>query len=57
MTYKCPNCGKEITDEDYQNDVENGGMGYCFCEFSAIDPSTGDVWYPRILNQMVRVDK
>lgn len=57
MTYKCPNCSKQISDEEYQSDVENGGMGYCYCEFSAIDPSTGDVWFPRILHDMVKVEK
>lgn len=48
--YGCPVCGEALTDEEYKDQLENTGQGYCLCEFSATDEN-GDVWYPRILHE------
>lgn len=53
--WKCPACGRVITDKEYQKEQENGSGGYCYCEFSATDEN-GEVWYPRILNPMVEIN-
>ena len=53
--YKCPACGRIITEEQYIEEQESGGGGYCLCEFSATDPDTGEVWFPRIYHEMVEV--
>ncbi len=48
--YRCSACGTIVTDEELERSMESGRMGMCYCEYSAIDPETGDVWYPRIFN-------
>ena len=54
--YKCDNCGSIVTDEEYDRDQEQGSGGYCYCEYMETDPETGDVWFPRILHVMRRVN-
>ena len=44
---KCPACGDIVTDAELDERCENGGMPYCYCKYSAVDPATGEVWYPR----------
>jgi len=48
--YRCPKCGDIITDQELEWRMEGGGMGMCYCEFSAIDQD-GDVFYPRIFHE------
>lgn len=48
--YRCPTCGDIITEQALERSMESGGIGMCYCEFSAIDED-GDVWYPRIYNE------
>lgn len=48
--YRCPICGEVLTEEEYLNQFESGGSGYCYCEFSAINEK-GEIWYPRILHE------
>ena len=54
--YKCKACGRIISDEEFDEEQEQGSGGHCYCEFSATDPDTGEVWYPRILHVMVQVE-
>jgi hypothetical protein len=51
--YKCQSCGKMESDQEFESGEESGSGGYCYCEYIAFDGS--DVWFPRILNTMVRV--
>jgi len=44
--YRCPACGKTLTEEEYQKDLASGGIGYCSCRFSAKDEH-GEIWFPR----------
>jgi len=55
--YICHACGTIKTLGEIYEDIERGGQGYCMCEFSTKDPETGEVWYPRILNEFVPLTK
>ena len=55
--YLCPACGEIITEEEWLEDLETGGSGYCYCDYSATDPETGEIWYPRILHEYVVYQK
>jgi len=49
--YRCPACGDIITDEEYEKQLQANISGYCYCDFSTIDPDTGEFWLPRILHK------
>ena len=46
--YRCPSCGEVLTDEEYDEQLEDGFQGYCYCMYTAYDKD-GVVWYPREL--------
>lgn len=48
--FRCPACGEVITEEAWEEALQSGS-GYCYCEFSDVDPDTGEIWYPRILHE------
>ena len=37
MMYKCPICGIVLTEKQYQEEIKNGSMGMCFCEYTPED--------------------
>jgi len=53
---KCPSCGRETTEKEILEECSQGYMPYCYCQYSAIDPNTGDIWYPREFVEYVEVD-
>jgi len=53
--FRCPACGDVKTEQEILEDCEAGSVGMCYCEFSAIDQVTGEVWYPRIFNEYVEI--
>jgi len=52
MKYKCSNCGKVIDEIEYMNDIENGSMGMCFCEYDQelLNP------YIKIMDDLIIID-
>lgn len=55
VVYRCNSCGKEISEEEYQKWID-AGNAYCLCGFSKMDKHTGELLFPRILNEMKRIE-
>jgi len=45
--YRCHACGDTITEEDYLEALDWGGMGYCYCEYGMDEDGN----YNRTLNE------
>ena len=52
----CPKCGEVRLLQDVQDEIEHGGNGMCFCEYSEDyinERGEEDVRFPRIFNDYV----
>lgn len=54
--YRCPDCGRTITEKEYLEELKSPDSGYCYCRFSALTEADKE-WLPRMGTEMVEITK